>query len=146
MLNPRLATKTEIQRTNGPFQSPYEPQSGLIFKSDREFVVLIVEIDSECGGDIVELLSLNSEGNAARYYPKRDFLAYRGGGGNEASDIALRRYIEKTYLPEGKFRVARGKSQYYVVLAGKKPLNRPCAIEGEFSINGNSCPLKLVSD
>jgi hypothetical protein len=131
----RLASRAETDYA-GSLTPPYKVPDAIIFKIDREFVVLAIEVDSPKGGEEIKLLSLNADSGQARYYEKSDFVGWWMAAGDISGDQAWKRYVDRTYLPASSFRAHLGKQVYYAVLMGKKPLARPLAINASFLVNG----------
>ncbi|MCX7023808.1 MAG: hypothetical protein NT080_04220 [Spirochaetes bacterium] len=136
-LDLRIATSRDFPDVGGAFPSPYEPPDGLIFKSDQDFVVLTVEIESGSGGNSLQVLAIDAEGGQAVYLGRAGFIRWwKGRSWYDERNRTWERYLHRTYLPEGAFNTKRGKQLYHVVLMGKRPLAKPVVMNARFLVDG----------
>ncbi|MCX7026046.1 MAG: hypothetical protein NT061_00855 [Spirochaetes bacterium] len=133
----QVTAKFGIDQKIDPFIAP----TGLVRGKPNDFVVLRLSTELLNATFIQLTITIkDKDGNSSLWlWSKEDFKEYwRSWGGGRSNDdganegeakaINLEALIEDFYVPGESFTAPRGRSQFYIVLVGKNPLNRPLRV------------------
>lgn len=127
--------------------SPYQCPDTLLFKSDKEFIVLVIELVPEHQGENVELVEIAASDSTTRYQPKTAFIDWwKTRSIYESYNRDWLRYLDRTYVPEGSFHLVKSHYKLFAVLMGKRPIPKPLSIEARFKVDGQERIFNISMD
>ncbi|HWP68403.1 MAG TPA: hypothetical protein VN437_03800, partial [Rectinemataceae bacterium] len=133
----QVIDKFGMDQKRDPFIAP----TGIIQGTPYEFVVLRLTTSFESKTFIqLTIDARDKDGNSTfALWDKKDFKEmWQSWEAGEAKTANRESLIEDYYVPGTSFSAPKGKSQYYIVLTGKNPLNHPLNVTIDVNAAGLS--------
>lgn len=134
-LSLRPASAKELPSAGGGLHTPYAPPDLLITKSDQDFVVLALELETAREENLT-LVEFASDSGILRPYTRSELVDWwKDRSIYDGRKTSWIKCLERTYVPSGEFRMKPGRSTYFVVLMGKKPITKPQVVRARYFVD-----------